>query len=134
MGGVVPRQIPLDATARNCCVWRPGVDVCGGSKRCSSCAPVVLCWLQECLGDAAPQVQALGLGCISLLCEADSLDFYKAWRVVQARFPSLPDHPNTAAAWVSPHWYCSSGAAPASTEMALPDRVTCKEPMLPMGL
>lgn len=58
--------------------------------------------LQECLEDSAPQVQALALRCISLLCEADSLDFYKAWRVVQAAFPSLPAHPQTAAAWVHP--------------------------------
>ncbi|GAB4813990.1 hypothetical protein N2152v2_001036 [Parachlorella kessleri] len=55
----------------------------------------------ECLEDAAPQVQALGLRCIELLCEADCLDFYKAWRVVQARFPSLPSHPAAAAAWVA---------------------------------
>ena len=56
---------------------------------------------QECLEDPAPQVQALGLRCVALLCEADSLDFYAAWRFVQARFPALPAHPGAAAAWVS---------------------------------
>ena len=62
------------------------------------CSPACL---QECLEDAAPQVQALGLQCIELLCEADCLDFYQAWRVVQENFPTLPRHPATAAAWVS---------------------------------
>ena len=33
---------------------------------------------------------ALGLECIDLLCQADALDFFAAWRVVAERLPALP--------------------------------------------
>ncbi|KAI3425383.1 hypothetical protein D9Q98_009147 [Chlorella vulgaris] len=56
--------------------------------------------VQECLYDEAPAVQAAGLECVALLCEADVLEFYAAWRVVHAALPRLPEHPAAAAAWV----------------------------------
>lgn len=46
--------------------------------------------VQECLGDGCAAVAALGLRCISLLCQDDVLEFYAAWRVVQAALPKLP--------------------------------------------
>jgi len=46
--------------------------------------------MQEMLGDALDGVAGMGLECISLLCEADVLDFYSAWPVVVAHFPDLP--------------------------------------------
>lgn len=45
-------------------------------------------------------MQAIGLDCIALLCEADVLEFYTAWRVVHRSLPRLPEHAGTAAAWV----------------------------------
>lgn len=45
-------------------------------------------------------MQAAGLDCIALLCEADVLEFYAAWAVVHRRLPRLPEHPAAAAAWV----------------------------------
>ena len=56
--------------------------------------------LQECVGDESPAVAAVGLDCIALLCEADVLEFYGAWRVVHRRLPRLPDHPGAGAAWL----------------------------------
>ncbi|KAL4440636.1 hypothetical protein ABPG75_003637 [Micractinium tetrahymenae] len=56
--------------------------------------------LQECLCDEGPAVQAIALDCIALLCEADVLEFYAAWRLVHRQLPRLPDHPTAAAAWV----------------------------------
>lgn len=35
------------------------------------------------------------------LCEADRLDFYKAWPIVQARHPDVPTKPVLAREWVS---------------------------------
>ena len=43
---------------------------------------------------------AAGLDCVALLCEADVLEFYAAWRVVHRALPRLPEHPAAAAAWV----------------------------------
>lgn len=57
--------------------------------------------LQDCLCDEAPGVQAVGLDCVALLCEADVLEFYAAWRAVHRHAPRLPEHPAAAAAWVS---------------------------------
>lgn len=68
--------------------------------RVDSCNLPVHC-MQECLSDDAPAVQAAGMDCVALLCEADLLEFYAAWRVVQAVQPSLPEHPLPAVAWVS---------------------------------
>ncbi|PRW05754.1 RST1 isoform X1 [Chlorella sorokiniana] len=56
--------------------------------------------VQECLADESPAVAALGLDCVAMLCEADVLEFYAAWRVVHRELPRLPEHPAAAAAWV----------------------------------
>ena len=48
--------------------------------------------MQEALQDESDAVAALGMEAMSLLCEADTLDFYAAWRVVQQQFPTLPSH------------------------------------------
>jgi hypothetical protein len=48
----------------------------------------------------SPEVQAAGLECVAELCEADILDFYKAWKIVQPLVPTLPQHPVAAAAWL----------------------------------
>lgn len=56
--------------------------------------------MQECLADESPAVVAAGLDCVALLCEADVLEFYAAWRVVHRALPRLPEHPAAAAAWV----------------------------------
>jgi len=50
--------------------------------------------------DAQPEVVAAGLKSVAALCESDILDFYKTWRVVRPLFPTLPSHPEPAAAWV----------------------------------
>ena len=55
---------------------------------------------QECLADESPAVVAVALDCVALLCEADVLEFYAAWRVVYRSLPRLPEHPAAAAAWV----------------------------------
>lgn len=57
--------------------------------------------LQECVKDPVPAVAALGLQTLTLMCAVDVLDFYKAWKLVRAWVPQLPDHPQMAAAWVS---------------------------------
>ncbi len=62
--------------------------------------------ITECLANqekgAKPtaEVQAAGLECVAELCEADILDFYKAWKVVKPLVPTLPQHPLAAAAWL----------------------------------
>lgn len=56
--------------------------------------------IQGWLLDAAPALQRAGLACVALLCEAGALEFYAAWRVVQAAVPKLPSDPGGAAAWV----------------------------------
>jgi hypothetical protein len=57
--------------------------------------------VQECLEHAAGEAtHAAGLRAVAALCESDCLDFYAAWRVVRARFPTLPAAPAAAAAWV----------------------------------
>lgn len=50
--------------------------------------------------DPDPVVQAAGLECVAELCEADILDFYKAWKIVKPLMPALPQHPVVAAAWL----------------------------------
>lgn len=52
-------------------------------------------------------MQAIALDCIQLLCEADVLEFYAAWRVVHRALPRLPEHAGAAAAWVR---FCFVGA------------------------
>ncbi|KAL4520911.1 hypothetical protein Ndes2526B_g00093 [Nannochloris sp. 'desiccata'] len=64
--------------------------------------------ITECLENSAqdkgrsidPEVQAAGLECVAELCEADILDFYKAWKIVQPLVPTLPQHPLAAGAWL----------------------------------
>lgn len=56
--------------------------------------------ITECLEDSAPEIQAAGLECIAELCEADTLDFYKAWKVVRPAVPTLPMHPSAGASWL----------------------------------
>jgi len=55
---------------------------------------------QENASSIDPEVQATGLECVAELCEADILDFYKAWKVVKPLVPTLPQHPVAAAAWL----------------------------------
>ena len=62
--------------------------------------------MQECLADESPAVVAAGLDCVALLCEADVLEFYAAWRVVHRALPRLPEHPAAAAAWVRSSMMC----------------------------
>lgn len=50
--------------------------------------------------DRSPAVSTLGLRCLTALCTADALDFYKAWCLVHAWLPAPPPHPAPAAAWV----------------------------------
>jgi hypothetical protein len=47
-----------------------------------------------------PFIMAAGLGAIASLCESDTLDYVKAWRVVHARVPTLPAHPAPAVQWL----------------------------------
>ena len=54
------------------------------------------------LEDREDAVAALGIDCIALMCEADALDFYKAWPIVWHIFPTLPsERPLVAKAWVA---------------------------------
>lgn len=52
---------------------------------------------------------ALGLECISLLCAADALEFFAAWRVVARQLPSLPYGTLLAPQWVrlDPDHHCA---------------------------
>lgn len=75
------------------------VDVCehSGEEKAAELVHAV----HECLtAQNAPEVNAAGLECVAALCESDALDFYKAWAVVRPLFPSLPQHPAAAAAWL----------------------------------
>ena len=56
--------------------------------------------MQEMLNDKVDAVAALGLESIALMCEADALDFYKAWPIICRNFPTLP----TARPVVAKHW------------------------------
>lgn len=59
-------------------------------------------YLQEMLTDEIDSVAALALESIALMCEADALDFYKAWPVVCSIFPTLPrERPTVAAQWAA---------------------------------
>ncbi|KAK9824076.1 hypothetical protein WJX72_007541 [[Myrmecia] bisecta] len=73
-------------------------DVCAHD---SSKGVLLVRAIQECMHDEEEGVAALGLECIGLLCEADALDFYAAWRVVHARCPRLPARPLVAREWVA---------------------------------
>ena len=54
------------------------------------------------LADELDLVTSLALDSIALMCEADALDFYKAWPVVCKQMPTLPrDRPRVAASWVA---------------------------------
>ena len=66
---------------------------------CQSCLTL---FLQEMLEDREDAVAALAIDCIALMCEADALDFYKAWPIVWHIFPTLPkERPLVAKAWVA---------------------------------
>lgn len=41
----------------------------------------LVCALQEAVLDPSPCVSALGLHAMTIMCETDVLDFYKAWQV-----------------------------------------------------
>lgn len=43
----------------------------------------LVCALQEAVLDPSPCVSALGLHAMTVMCETDVLDFYKAWQVRQ---------------------------------------------------
>eukprot|EP00854_Cymbomonas_tetramitiformis_P002639 gene2639-3405_t len=66
--------------------------------------------IQACLGDALAGVVALGLECLTLLCAADFIDFYTAWRVVRRIIPTVPKAPVAARQWVA---FLSCGAMDA---------------------
>lgn len=52
--------------------------------------------------DESDAIAAMGLECISLMCKADALDFYKAWPVVCHQFTDPPsERPLVAAKWVA---------------------------------
>ena len=72
------------------------------NKGSTSSADLLHLLLQEMLEDELDAVAALALECLALLCEADALDFYKAWPVVCKQFPTIPkDRPAVAEQWVA---------------------------------
>ena len=57
---------------------------------------------QEMLRDESDVITALALESISLMCNADALDFYKAWPVVYQSLPCPPDdRPPVMEQWVA---------------------------------
>lgn len=58
--------------------------------------------MQEMLEDESDAVASLALESLAALCNADALDFYKAWPVVHRVMPNLPqERPLAKVQWVA---------------------------------
>eukprot|EP00890_Picochlorum_soloecismus_P001433 jgi/Picsp_1/2290/NSC_05754-R1_protein resurrection1 len=57
--------------------------------------------IHYCVESSSPVFVAAGLQSIKFLCQSRILDFYKAWRVISKKWPTLPDNDVVAASWIS---------------------------------